>query len=230
MRGQNDLRPLPLPPCRLHWGFCDWVFDMSIIETKFSIGDTVYHASTTTERKQHPCPDCLGARQWDAKSPAGREYKFACPRCGGDYQSDSSLSLYYSIFVPIAYPLTIGMVRGQSGGPDAHNEYMCQETRIGSRSIYYEDSLFATEKEALEAAAIKADLENKKITWVVEQYQKSLRVCDYQLSDALVKSEKDQLAAVRVTLNYLVEDIRGASCIEDVQRKIDKFDKTADSV
>lgn len=37
-----------------------------LIETKFSIGDVVYYATTTTETKEHECPDCLGTRKWKA--------------------------------------------------------------------------------------------------------------------------------------------------------------------
>lgn len=202
---------------------------MATITTKFSIDDTVYHAYTTTERKQHPCPDCLGSRKWEAKSPAGREYQFACPRCGSDYQSESSLSLHYSVFTPAVRRLTIGQVEAHAGGSESKNRYMCAETGIGSGSVYYEQDLFATEADALEAAVIKAANANHTVPWVAEQYNKSLRVCDYQISDASVRSERDRLTEMRITLNYLVEDIRGCLSIEEVQREIDKFDKTAEA-
>jgi len=202
---------------------------MATITTKFSIGDTVYHAWTTTERKQHPCPDCLGAREWEAKSPAGRAYKFACPRCGGGYQRDRDLSLDYSVFTPSARRLTIGQVEAKAGGPESENRYMCQETGVGSGSVYYERDLFATEAEALEAADIKAKLQNAETKWVVEQYNKSLRVSDYQLSDASVQAERGRLSQIRITLNYLIEDIRNCTTIDEVQREIEKFDKTAEA-
>lgn len=202
---------------------------MAIITTKFSIGDTVYHAWTTTERKRHPCPDCLDSRKWEAKSPAGREYQFDCPRCSGQFQSDRDISIDYSVFTPSVHCLTIGQVEAHAGGSEAKNRYMCHETGVGSGTVYYEQDLFSTEAEALEAATIKAALANAATPWVVEQYNKSLRVCDYQLSDASVKAERDRLAQVRITLNYLVEDIRGCISIEEVQREIDKFDKTAEA-
>ncbi len=201
---------------------------MAIITTKYSIGDAVFHASTTTERKRHPCPDCLGSRQWEAKSPAGREYKFACPRCGGGYRSDHDSSIDYTAFIPSTRRLTIGQVRAQVGH-EPHNEYMCHETGIGGGSIYYEKDLFTTEAEALEAATIKATASNIQIPWAAEQYKKSLEVSDYQLSDASVKAERDRLAKIRITLNYLVEDLRGCISIEEVQREIEKFDKTAEA-
>lgn len=202
---------------------------MATITTKFSIGDTVYHASTKSENKQHPCPDCLGARKWQVKSPAGREYSISCPRCASTYMSDRDISLDYSVFAPSVRRLTIGQVRAQAGGDDTKNEYMCRETGVGSGTLYYERDLFATEAEALEAADIKAKLQNAETPWVVEQYNKSLRVCDYQLSDASIQAEKARLSNMRLTLNYLVEDIRNCISIEEVQREIEKFDKTAEA-
>jgi hypothetical protein len=88
---------------------------------------------------------------------------------------------------------------------------------------------FATEEEAMSGAEIKAVAANQTVPWVAEQFNKSLRVCDYQLSDASVKSEHDRLARVRVTLGYLIEDIRGCLSIEEVQREIEKFDETAEA-
>lgn len=201
---------------------------MAVINTKFSIGDTVYHAWTTTERKKHPCPDCLGSRKWLVKSPAGREYQFDCPRCSSSYQSDRDLSIEYTIFTAAVERRTVGQVRAQSG-PDSQNEYMCLETGVGSGTLYREETLFATEEEALAAAEIRAALSNAEVPWIAEQYNKTLRVCDYQLSDASVKAEIDRLSKVRITLNYLVDDIRNCTSIEEVQCEIDKFDKTAEA-
>jgi hypothetical protein len=201
---------------------------MATITTKFSIGDTVYHSHLGTERKRHPCPDCLGARTWEAKSPAGRTYQFDCPRCASSYVSDRDLSIDYSVFSPSVRRLTIGQVRAYTGCEEK-NQYMCLETGIGSGSLYYEPDLFATEAEALEASEAKASAANAETPWVVEQYNKSLRVCDYQLSDASVKAEEARLSKIRITLNYIIEDIRGCISIEEVQREIEKFDKTAEA-
>ena len=201
---------------------------MATFTTKFSIGDTVYHAWTTTERKKHRCPDCLGSRKWTVKSPAGREYQFDCPRCNSSYISERALSLEYSVFSPAVHQRTVGQVRAQTG-PESQNEYMCYETGVGSGSVYREESLFATEAEAMAAAEIKAALANETVPWVAEQYNKSLQVRDHQLSDATLKAEQQRLAKIRVTLSYLVEDIRGCISIEEVQQQIEKFDKTAEA-
>ena len=87
---------------------------MAVIETKFSVGDVVYSAGTTTTRKQHPCPDCKGERKWNVTSPAGGEYTIGCPRCTACFMSDRDLSLDYTAHVPIVQRRTIGSVQFNS--------------------------------------------------------------------------------------------------------------------
>jgi hypothetical protein len=198
---------------------------MATITTKFSIGDAVYHAGTTTEQKRHPCPDCLGKRKWDAKAPSGREYQFDCPRCAAGYRSERDISLEYSAFVPRVQRLTIGQVQARDGGDNPRNEYMCHETGVGSGSVYYEHDLHATEAEAMAAAEAKASLSNVEVPWVVEQFSKSLKICDYQLTDASVQAEKASLQKRRIELNYIIEDIRECISIEEVQRRLAKYDE-----
>jgi hypothetical protein len=167
---------------------------MATITTKYSIGDTVYLAWTTTEKKRHPCPDCLGAKKWETTSPAGTTYKFDCPRCSTTYQSERDLSLDYSQFAPSVRTLTIGSVQYNSapGSYDHGARYMCRETGVGSGSVYNESDLFASEEEALEAAKAKAADQNAKTEWVVVQYNKSLRLSDYQLANAMLELAKDK--------------------------------------
>ncbi len=194
---------------------------MAIIETKFSIGDVVYYASTTTERKQHPCPDCLGTKKWKATSPAGGEYEFACPRCRIGYRADHDLSLDYSIFVAISRRLTIGSVRTDSSDK---TQYMCVETGIGSGNLYDESRLFLTENEALVAAQALANKSNNGgVPWVAEQYNKSLEVCDYQLNDGREHLEEKRASRLAYKLQDLREDIIDCESMDDVTRLIDSF-------
>lgn len=167
---------------------------MATIETKYSVGDTVYHAGTTTERKQHPCPDCKGTRFWSATSPAGAEYKFACPRCSTQYSSFDDLRLDYTAAVPAVTRRTIGSIEVNTAR-DAYNHgprYMCIETGVGSGSVYEEASLFETEEEALAAATLDANARNTEEGWISKQYDKTLSVKDYQLDAALLKRAKDE--------------------------------------
>lgn len=195
---------------------------MGEFKTKFSIGDKVFHAWVDTVRKKHPCPDCAGSRKWKAISPAGREYEFACPRCSDTYQNERALSLEYSQFGPSVRKMTIGSVRVNTADKNPV-EYMCVETGVGSGTIYKETDLFATEDEATAAAEAKAALQNSTVEWVVRQYDKSLRVCDYQLSDALAKEARDSKISVSVRLQMLFDDLRDCQNNEDVVAVIERY-------
>lgn len=196
---------------------------MATIETKFSIGDVVYKAWTTTVSKQHPCPDCKGSRKWKAVSPAGGEYEFPCPRCAARFMSNRDLSLDYSEFAPSVHKLTIGSVRVDTSSQDRPVEYMCRETGIGSGTIHDQADLFPTEEEAMRAAELKAKAQNSTTEWVVKQYDKSLSLSDYEIENAALKSAKDQKIRHSVDLQMLFEDLRACETIEAVTETIDGF-------
>ena len=194
---------------------------MAVIETKFSIGDVVYFASTKTERKQHPCPDCLGAKKWKAISPAGSEYHFDCPRCSASYRADHDLSLDYTIFAPTAIRLTIGSIRTDSANK---TQYMFLETGVGSGSIYDEDRLFLTEEVALQAAQALADTANNgAVSWVAEQYNKTLDAKDYQLNDGREHLEATRARRLSYKLGELQDDISSCQSMDDVKRLVESF-------
>lgn len=197
---------------------------MATLITKFDIGDTVWHATTVTEKRQHRCPDCLGSRKWKAVSPAGAEFDAPCPRCTASYQSDRSLSLDYSVMAPSARRLTVGKIKASTATGDdydAGNSYMCLETGIGSGSIYREADLFATEAEALAAAQIKADLTNQDPDfWVAKQYDKSVKFSDYELKDAIVEGAISAARSACYAVGYLLDDLENADSLDDVKTRI----------
>lgn len=181
---------------------------MAVIETKYGIGDVVFHAGTTQERKQHPCPDCKGSRQWAATSPAGTEYAFRCPRCAASYQSNNSLSLNYVAHVPYVVSRTIGSVQYNShpGSYDHGARYMCTETGVGGGSVYNEADLFASHDEAMASATLKAAEANSSIGSVVELYNKTLELSDYELGNALMEAATKQ-ASVNGQLLWNVDEL-----------------------
>lgn len=199
-----------------------------IIETKYSIGDKVWLASTTTERRQHDCPDCNNTKQWKAISPAGEEYTFACPRCSASYKSNHELSLDYSAFTPTVRQLTIGSVRHNShpGSYDHGTQYMCVETGVGGGSVYDEAKLFPTKEEAEIAAALMAADQNKTTDWIVKLYNKSLEISDYQLSSAAMQSAKEAESKARSllwNLNDLFEQISEADDKDAILELVDDY-------
>ncbi len=195
---------------------------MADLKTKFSIGDVVFRAGTETVKKRHKCPDCLDTRKWKAISAAGREYQFGCPRCAASYMGDRDLSLEYNEFGPSVTKLTIGSVR-----VDTHDEnpvsYMARETGVGSGSVYREQDLFTTEAEAMVAAEAKAAADNVQVPWVGEQYNRSLRVCDYELESASLKLGRDQRISHDVQLRGFFDDLRMCETIDEVKDALEKF-------
>lgn len=193
---------------------------MAVIETKFGVGDVVWHATISTVTRQHPCPDCLGSREWKAESPAGGVFSFSCPRCSTSFRENHAMSLSYSQWAASARRLTIGQVRAYSG-PDGKNEYMCLETGVGSGTIYDERRLFANEADALKAAETMAAVENaNQDGWVAKQYAETIKLCDYQLKDAEIDAAKSTARQARLSVGYLVDDLDDAISLDDVKTRI----------
>jgi hypothetical protein len=201
---------------------------MAILQTKYSVGDVVYHASTVSTQKQHPCPDCLGTRKWTAQSPAGGEFEFTCPRCSASYQNDRDLALNYAAYAPCAGKLTVGSIQVDTA-PNAYghgNRYMCVETGVGSGSVYDEARLFETEEEALRAAQAMADLQNAKTTWIVERYNRTLSLSDYQFESLKVKQAGEARASAQSmiwNIGYLFDEIREAADKEAIIELVDWY-------
>lgn len=202
---------------------------MANIETKFSIGDKVYRAYLGTETKRLPCPDCMEHKKWSVTSPGGHEYTFPCPRCSQNYGPKDGLRLTYEQFVAKSEPLTIGSVRLDTNDKENPVSYMCVETGVGSGSVYYEKLLFSTRDEAIAAAEAMATEANKNTTWVKESYDKAVSVCEYQLDDARLKIDRQQVAAQISTLRWFVEDVRTASNLDEIEKLVEKFDKLAEA-
>lgn len=201
---------------------------MAIIETKYSIGDVVYLASTTTERKQHPCPDCKGTKRWKALSPAGGEYSFACPRCSSSYRAGTDMSLDYTASVPSVARLTIGSVRHDSNerGNRSATSYMCRETGVGSGSVYDEARLFETETGAMAAAALMADEANQKTEWIVKQYDQALSISDYQIENAAMKLAQDaksRAGSMLWNLSELFDKIAEADGKDEILEAVEDY-------
>ena len=197
---------------------------MATLTTKYDVGDVVWTANTATEQRQHDCPDCLGARKWTCASPAGGEFEIDCPRCSASYQSDLELSLRYTVWAPAVRSLTIGLVRASSETGDSYdsgNTYMCCETGVGSGTIYRESDLFPTREEAEAAAAAKAATQNADADgWVAKQYNRTVKLSDYQLKDAAIEAAQSASRRALYEVGYLLEDLDQADTIEQVRDRM----------
>lgn len=116
---------------------------------EFKIGDAVYCASANWSARKIQCPDCLGTAKWEVKAPSGETWEVACNTCNKGWHSDGLIDDYgYHAHVK---NLTIGSVRIDTAS-DRVIEYMCEETGIGSGTVYSQDALFTSEDIAKLAA------------------------------------------------------------------------------
>jgi hypothetical protein len=184
-------------------------FMMATITTKYSEGDTIYFASTQSEKRKHDCPDCLGERKWKTVSPAGGEYEFDCPRCAAPYMSNPKLSLAYQAYAPFVSKMTIGSVQFNTakGAYDQGARYMCRETGVGSGAVYNEADFFTIESDAMDAAQLKADEQNATISIIVERYNATLKISDYQLESAMIEISKGITSKAREVL-YNIQELQ----------------------
>lgn len=199
---------------------------MGSLQTKFAIGDVVYHASIFQTTKQHPCPDCKGERKWKAISPVGSEYEFSCPRCTTSFQSNSDLSLRYQAFAPVVDKLTIGSIRVDTSD-DRGNQYMCAETGVGSGSIYYERDFFSTHEEAMTVAQIKATEADKGVEWVAKLYDKTLSLSDYELTNAERKANETAHFEKMTKIRNFFEELEWSDDAGSMRDAINKFREAA---
>lgn len=171
---------------------------------KFRMGQTVWHAGTTTTTEKHDCPDCLGQRKWVFKSPAGYEGEIECPRCNGR----GHLGLHSA--GPSVARLTIGMVRASTRAPysgDDQVEYMCSETGIGSGSVYSESKLFETEDAARTEAEQMAALQRAKLDENNKDRAKVRNLYSLQYHDAEIKAADDRAWGAENRLRRLLDRI-----------------------
>lgn len=130
---------------------------MSLPTPKFNIGDRVYAVTTRQTYKRLPCPDCLGTKKWKVVSPAGTECTTKCPRCEHGYNNLPSLDVPHH--ETTVQPLTIGSIRIDTNDKEHPVGYMCNETGVGSGSIWYESKLHADYDEAKRIGEEKAAAE-----------------------------------------------------------------------
>lgn len=118
------------------------------IETRYNLGDTVWHLRTWNARKAITCPLCSGAGKVQIGETDRTTY---CPDCNTrgritttEQQTSAEISR-----------LTIGQVRAEVSGAHTVVEYMAHETGVGSGSIYYEPDFYPTREDAEQACADK---------------------------------------------------------------------------
>jgi len=143
------------------------------IETKYSVGDVVYHGRNETVARRTECPDCKGTKEWAVTTPAGDTMTTGCATCDTLYGPTGFIEKYER--TPKVETLTIGSVRFDSHDSGADREpasYMCRETGVGSGSIWYESRLRATREEAEIDAVASIAISEKQVADSNAAYEK----------------------------------------------------------
>lgn len=131
------------------------------IETKFSLGDQVWSGEGCWQKKYKQCPDCLGKKYFNVSTPAGELFKSACPTCSEGWASTGRVREYG--FSPLINHLTIGLVRVDVRMEETVEEYMAEETGIGSGRVWKAGYLFPTREEALVFAQAEGQRKAKEM-------------------------------------------------------------------
>ena len=111
---------------------------MATITTKYEIGQTVWHPYAVVRNDPATCPDCCGTGTWQALLPCGRGEIIECTTC------EARGAVPETAIRGVVRRLTVGSI----GFRDGEVQYMCQETGVGSGTIYTESTLAETEEGA----------------------------------------------------------------------------------
>lgn len=143
---------------------------------RYRIGQRVWVVSTKTERGMHPCPDCHGSKTWKTTTAAGETIDIQCPRCTDWSNSRDLPPLAFTRYLPYVQCLTVGSI--QIDTAERHGElvkYMCNETGIGSGTVWREDQLHSAEATAHAAAKARASRQQAQS----DQTPQALKATDF---------------------------------------------------
>lgn len=179
----------------------------TIPQPKFKVGDTVYAVYTQQVTGRHDCPDCLGTKEWEVITKTGNKLKCECQRCGS-YSSRDIPSLSYAKHVPSVQKLTIGSVRADSAPSygDDYISYMCNETGVGSGSIYYENKLYDRLEDAQKEADVRC-LELQTKSDAKPEALEAAKLSTIKLTDAYIEFSKNAIWNSWYRVRQLREDI-----------------------
>lgn len=131
---------------------------MAIIETKYNLGQTVYRGDCVRDAYYEACPDCDGTGLWKIE---GRDCTTECQTCNRHNYSwcNTRGKIEKYKYFPSTDKLTIGQIRVQV---DCNTEvtYMCEETGVGSGSLWKEGDLTENYDLAVRCSEILAEKKN----------------------------------------------------------------------
>jgi len=117
---------------------------------KYNIGDQVFKVVYDHKEQFKFCPSCEHGKI------TLKDKSIDCPTCSGK----GVLQDYAKTFYRTSYnSLTIGQLRLEYG-EEIKEEYMCEETGVGSGTIHYQKDLFTTRELAQAECDTKNNIEN----------------------------------------------------------------------
>lgn len=125
---------------------------------KYKAGDKVFAARRAYKDERIQCPDCLGTLKWTVVFADGEAVEVDCQTCRRGYEGPHGV-LYYKSWQPSVETLTIGTTRYDDEG----FSYMCNETGIGSGTIWRESKLFTNRDDAEIQAQIEYEEGMKRL-------------------------------------------------------------------
>lgn len=168
---------------------------------KFAIGDVVWRASSDWNATQIPCPDCLGDKHWMVRTPAGENFLTFCRTCWHGFDGCCGTVSQYD-YTPQVRRLTVGLVTTRQSDVKTVIQYMCEETGIGSGTVWNEESVFSTEKEARVYADRQAQAKRLANPQGVEEDRKR------QLKKASLVMEPNPRKVMEDEINQLKQQVK----------------------
>jgi hypothetical protein len=137
---------------------------MANISTKFNLDDFVWGISSYSKEIKNVCTACNGNRKILLDS-----IYYTCPKCYGSGQIIEYEPKKWNVCSEFCG--RIGNIKTETydNGYDHENEirYMLSSTGVGSGTLWHEEDLFLTQKEAQE----ECDRRNRENGWITEAGQ-----------------------------------------------------------
>lgn len=180
--------------------------DLDFSPPRYRLGQTVYAATIESRGEPVTCPDCLGTGRWKAITPGGQEIDLRCPACES-YSGRRSTTR--TVWLGRVQGLTIGAVRIDTTEREAgaQTSYMCEETGIGSGTIWRERDLFLTPVEAQAAADAKA-VEMQAKHDAQPHVEQQRRIYLHHIVDALRAEKEAEASAAKWRVRDLADAAR----------------------
>ncbi len=150
---------------------------MKFQQPLYEIGTVVFLAQSSWQSVPIECPDCKGQKTWEVSTPAGEKFSTYCRTCWHGYDGCFGTVNEYG-YRASTRRLTIGMVCTRQSEAKAEIQYMCEESGVGSGSMWNESELFFSEEVAKRHAQRQVEESQRIKCQETDQEKKAQRAKD----------------------------------------------------